>query len=235
MVGSPASGVILYLYAKSIKTRGPKFTMRVSEVFCLLLLGLILGISGHVKGLLFQVSVVVFYAFREIYVSLISTQQWAFIASILDSSTSSYMVSFSGIVGISSAVGGCMVEFLVTKWGVKGLLATAFISSVLCFICAELAYFISHGAENDEQVSHDKSTNDSTSKLKLSVWRESLDLFKKHRTLQILFIEAIFHQLVGNMLNLMFHDALRLNILDDDHRALMVIYSLIHFCIKYNF
>ena len=76
----------------------------------------------------YTISVVVFYAFREIYVSLLSTQQWAFIASILDSSTSSYMVNFSGIVSISSAVGGCMIEPLVSLWGVNGILLLAMIA-----------------------------------------------------------------------------------------------------------
>ena len=74
------------------------------------------------KGLAAQISIVLFYAFREIYVSLLSTQQWAFIASLLDSSTSSYMVKFSGIVSISSAIAGCTIELLVSVWGLRGKL-----------------------------------------------------------------------------------------------------------------
>lgn len=122
MVGSPASALTLYLYAKSIKTYGPMFTLRVSQILCLLLLGLMFAVTGNgaLSGDFGKVTVILFYAFREIYVSLISTQQWAFIASILDSSTSNYMVKFSGIVSISSAVGGCMIELLVSLGGIKG-------------------------------------------------------------------------------------------------------------------
>ena len=159
MVGSPASALTLYFYARwaqymlsvfelqpnlssssivcnslhhvflhsshsharSIKTRGPQFTLRVSSIICICLLGVMCGVTGRMKGFAGQISVVLFYAFREIYVSLISTQQWAFIASLLDSSTSSYMVKFSGIVSISSAFAGCTIELLVSMWGLKGL------------------------------------------------------------------------------------------------------------------
>jgi hypothetical protein len=79
-----------------------------------------LFMSNRIKGLGGQIAVVIFYSFREIYVSLISTQMWAFIATTLTAADSSYMVNFSGAVSISSAVGGCMVESLVSRWGVKG-------------------------------------------------------------------------------------------------------------------
>jgi hypothetical protein len=127
MVGSPASAVTLYLYAKSIKKYGPQFTLRLSEIICFLLLSLMFIVSSRIKGLSGQISVVVFYAFREIYVSLISTQQWAFIASTLTASTSSFMVHFSGIVSIASAIGGCMIEPLVNRWGVRGQWLTIYI------------------------------------------------------------------------------------------------------------
>jgi hypothetical protein len=101
------------------------FTLRVSQILCLMLLSLMFLVSGALSGDFGKISVILFYAFREIYVSLISTQQWAFIASILDPSTSSYMVKFSGIVSISSAVGGCMIELLVNFGGIKGKYASS--------------------------------------------------------------------------------------------------------------
>ena len=109
-------------------------------MLCICLLGIMCIVRSKLKGNVGQIAVVVFYAFREIYVSLISTQLWAFIASILDSSTSSYMVKFSGIVSIFSAVGGCTIELLVSIWGLQGLLYSAFISSLLCYGCSEIAY-----------------------------------------------------------------------------------------------
>ena len=85
---------------------------------------------------------------------------------------------------------------------------------------SEVAYILAQSFI--DQVPSTGKKEDSSNKLKLSVWREALDLMRKHPTLQILFIEAIFHQIVGNMLNLMFHDALRLRISDDGLRATVV-------------
>ena len=109
-----------------------------------------------------------------------------------------------------------------------GLLITAFLSHILCSFSAELAYFFAYSNDKSAaEISRVSSNNDGDSKKlpKLGVWGESLALMRKHPTLQILFMEAIFHQLVGNMLNLMFHDALRLEISDDDVRASLVSFS----------
>jgi ATP/ADP translocase len=105
-------------------------------------------------------------------------------------------------------------------------LITAFLSHILCSFSSELAYVFVHqherpaGADNLRVAN---SKDEEAQKLpKLGVWGESLALMKKHPTLQILFMEAIFHQLVVNMLNLMFHDALRMGISNDDERAKLV-------------
>lgn len=94
---------------------------------------------GRIKGFSGKCVVITFYALREIYVSLLSSQQWAFISTTLDKKTSSYLVSFSGVVSVASAVGGCTVEQLVTVGGVRGLLFTAFVATVIGFLAAESA------------------------------------------------------------------------------------------------
>lgn len=140
-VGFPSSAFTLYLYTKSIKNFGAKITLRLSNIACILIFLFIFIFSGRLKNDLgSQIMIVCFYAFREIYVSLLSSQQWAFISTTLDRTTSSYLVSFSGIVSIASAVGGCTVVQLVNVGGVRGLLLTTLIAVVLGLICAELAH-----------------------------------------------------------------------------------------------
>lgn len=143
-IGTPLSGLTLYLYTKSIKKYGSSVTLRISMFGCTILLALIsvysMIYSDAWTGAASKWLIILFYAFREIYVSLLSTQQWAFIASNLDTSTSSYLVSFTGLVSIASAVGGCVVEHLVNLGGVRFLLLSSFIANVVTFFCSEVAY-----------------------------------------------------------------------------------------------
>ncbi|KAJ1425891.1 hypothetical protein B484DRAFT_397764 [Ochromonadaceae sp. CCMP2298] len=148
-VGSPASGLVLYVYTKSIKKYGSKCTIRASFILCILVLLLMSMGGGKVPGGPHyytrgagKAAIICFYAFREIYVSLLSSQQWAFIAGTLDKSTSSYIVSFSGIVSIASAVGGVSIEQLVAFGGVPYLLTAALLATCASYLCAEVAFNI---------------------------------------------------------------------------------------------
>jgi ATP/ADP translocase len=89
-----------------------------------------------------QLAVVAFYAFREIYVTLISTQQWSFIVSNLNGSNSSYIVTFGGVVSVASTMGGIGVEQIVKHFGVQGLLCAATILMVCVTVNAEVAYYV---------------------------------------------------------------------------------------------
>ena len=141
--------MVLFLYARSIKRNGPRVTLLVSNICCLLLLGLISVSCGSLKGFWGKSAVLLFYCFREIYVSLLSTQQWSFIASVLDSKTSNYLVTFAGVVSVASAVGGCSVEYLVSLGGVRALLITAFVSCGLSFLSAEVGTFLASSVNED--------------------------------------------------------------------------------------
>ena len=107
---------------------------------------------GNLKGFWGQSAVLLFFCFREIYVSLLSTQQWSFIASVLDSKTSNYLVTFAGVVSVASAVGGCSVEYLVSLGGVRALLITAFVSCGLSFISAEIATYLARTEEGKSRI-----------------------------------------------------------------------------------
>lgn len=276
-LGSPLSGLVLYLYTKSIKKFGSKFTLRVSFAACIFLMTLITLYGRSLRGLPGKVAIVSFYAFREIYVSLLSSQQWAFIAGTLNKSTASYIVTFSGIVSIASAVGGCSIEYLVSCGGVQALLLTALISTVGSCLCAEAAYGWSdvlpvpghtsappehkeartsaastegastsiHGKDDSVRRRNKVSSSEQSPrthkkqleaektdlhtapaaapvKKKGGFWSDSWNLICNHHLLQVLFVEGILHQMCGNMLNLMFHNGLRMEIADDATRAILV-------------
>jgi hypothetical protein len=307
-IGSPLSGLVLYLYTKSIKKFGSKFTLRVSFLAVIVFMAIITWVTRDLRGLSGKLAVVSFYAFREIYVSLISSQQWAFVAGTLNKSTSSYIVAFSGVVSAASALGGCLIEQLVNYGGVQALLSTALLASIASCLCTEFAYTwsdvlpvptqsttqhsdtahaksaaadhhkaaaveqknksnsggaVSTGADHSIHTSkeqtgvrrrlnstnthtfatevatnHSKTTTTTSTapvpatshavdankhkKGKSGFWADSWNLIWKHKMLQILFVEGVLHQLCGNMLNLMFHNGLRLEITSDATRAMLV-------------
>jgi hypothetical protein len=303
-IGSPLSGLVLYLYTKSIKKFGSKFTLRVSFLAVIVFMAIITWVTRDLRGLSGKLAVVSFYAFREIYVSLISSQQWAFVAGTLNKSTSSYIVAFSGVVSAASALGGCLIEQLVNYGGVQALLSTALLASIASCLCTEFAYTwsdvlpvptqsttqhsdtthtksaaadqhkaaaveqknnsggaVSVGADHpttteqtglrrrlnstnthtfatEVAANHSKTTTATSAapvpatshavdankhkKGKSGFWADSWNLIWKHKMLQILFVEGVLHQLCGNMLNLMFHNGLRLEITSDATRAMLV-------------
>lgn len=247
-VGSPASALVLYLYAFSIKKNGTKFTQRVSSIFCIASFLCVISLFSSLRGNFGKVVVVCFYAYREIYCTLISTQQWSYIASVLDKSTSSYLVKFAGAVSIASAVGGCAVEQLVKIGGVLGLLIAALICTILSLLAAEISYVLNKAESSETKVKINNEGNDHSvvqssdenenrnSKTKFetskrssftkpsssSIWVDGWEMILKNDMLQMLFAEALIHQVCANMLNLMFHDGLRFSIPDDRERATVV-------------
>ncbi|RYG65579.1 hypothetical protein EON64_11625, partial [archaeon] len=199
--------------------------MRYSYLLCICIFLLVLFYSQTMKGIQGQVIVVCFYAFREIYISLLSSQQWAFISTSLDKSTSSYLVSFSGIVSIASAIGGCTVEKLVNLGGVHWLLISVLLSILGAWCCTEGAQCIvtEHKLHTDKPLSKPThKTEVTTTKKKTGFWSDSYQLISSHKILQLLFCEAVCHQLCTNMLNIMFHNGLRESAVDDEMKAKLV-------------
>ncbi len=100
-------------HLRSIKRLGSKLTLRLSNLACIIMFIFMVVYCNNLKGLSGKCAVVAFYALREIYISLLSSQQWAFISTTLDKSTSTYLVSFSGIV--SAAIQSQRVGKLLEK------------------------------------------------------------------------------------------------------------------------
>lgn len=151
LFGFPSSALTLYLYTSSIKSRGAASTFRMSCLICLtIFIGMTYATSTNIlrqKNVFSQFIVVAFYAFREIYSTLLSTQQWAFIVSALDHTTASYIVTFSGAVSIISTMGGISVEHVVTTGGVNGLLSVSSLAVLLTIVSSELAFW-SHNSKS---------------------------------------------------------------------------------------
>lgn len=276
--------------------------------------------GSHFKSSAGHFAIVSFYAFREIYVSLLSTQHWAFIASHLDKTNSSYLVTFTGVVSIASAAGGIAIEHVVYLGGVKLLMVVSFVSVIITFICSEVSYFLvnrttadsdsyslhpsksvqslvnfigsklppmkmimgssnnlsdyprwtkqdairgmsslasraidmgrscvnrTHSAFSPKNHHSNAHSNNSNSNSNSNATRpfnssnpdqkvkpgstgikafcvDSWNLMCKHPILQLLFVEAITHQMCTNMLNLMFHNGLGLEVGEDSVRAMLV-------------
>eukprot|EP01035_Chromulina_nebulosa_P027048 gene27048-35505_t len=154
-LGSPAGALVLFLYTRSIKKHGSRYTLRVSNLFCCAFFGSMTFFTAfygsHFKSSAGHFAIVSFYAIREIYVSLLSTQHWAFIASHLDRSNSSYLVTFTGVVSIASAAGGIAIEHVVYLGGVKLLMVVSFVSVMITFFCSEVSYFLVNRTTADSE------------------------------------------------------------------------------------
>lgn len=223
-LGAPSSALVLYLYARSIRLNGAKYTRRISELSCILIFLFIIRFRKVTHEGFKKFLIIFFYCFREIYVSLLSTQYWSSIASNLDKNTSGYLVKYTAVVSIASAVGGYCVQVLVGVWGVKGLLITTIIAVILSTICAEIGTISTSDVKVDKVQYTSNQVPTSTSKPKLNIWRDSYELFYKYDILKLLYLEAIAHQSCSNMLNMMFYDMLRKHISDNISRASVVGY-----------
>lgn len=137
------------------------------------------------------------------------------------------MVQYSGLISIASAVGGLLVEHIVTLGGVQSLLYMALLATVLSWICDEIAYNMvhDHNAACTKvllQRAEMKQSQIKKHNHQRNFWIAAGELIYHHDTLFLLFCEALIHQLCGNMLNITFHDGLRKSIPDSSVRAVVV-------------
>jgi hypothetical protein len=226
IIGSPISAAILYLYTNSIKKRGPYLTLLISNIVCVAFFTYITFFLPTLRGNMGKYSVLLYYSFREIYVTLLSTQQWSFIATVLNKSKSSHMVKYSGLISIASAIGGLLVEHIVKYGGVQYLLYMSLLATVLSWLLDEIAYamVVDHNAASTRVLLQRAEIKKSAlnKHIRSNFWIAAAELIYKTDTLRILFFEAIIHQLCGNMLNITFHDGLRKSIPDSSLRAVVV-------------
>ena len=222
IVGGPLGGLVLYLYTKSIKSIGPRLTFRLSCLVCCIGFFLMNFFVHHLTGTLKTMTVVFFYAFREVYISLLSSQQWAFIGTTLDQSTSSYLISFSGFVSISSAIGGCSVSWLLSNGGIRTLLFVSLFGIIITWSISELSFSrntkvtMIQAESKKIKPEANKINGNSVENYRSNFWIDSVELFRKHKILRLLLLEAISHQFCVNLFQFMFHkETLEISVKDN--------------------
>jgi ATP/ADP translocase len=221
LIGTPTSALTLYLYIKSIKIKGIFITHRICNIICCCILFFITIVYNKLNGTIGRGIVLLFYVFREVYVSLLSSQANSFISSILNDSTSSYLIYIAGFVSVISSLGGCLVQPLVNYSGIWILLVVALISSLISFIFVEVAHNHASKYKETNHVNQWNNNNDND-KLNDGFWKSSYNLLTNHNTLRLLLLEAVAHQFCSSMLNLMFFEGLRIDLSIDNGRAIVI-------------
>ncbi len=91
-IGTPVNALILYLYALASKHLGPRYTLRATHVLIILTSLFMAGMFYYHEfydqeffhGRLGKAIIILYYIFRESYVGLMATQQWAFVLHNFD-------------------------------------------------------------------------------------------------------------------------------------------------------
>jgi hypothetical protein len=139
----PTSATLLYCYTYLLNKVGAQSALRLSTLMCSALLS-IGGVLVHLFSAPKLVNFVVatLYIFRESYVSLLSTQHWSFMGSILTPSQgSTWFAPIAGLSSIAAAIAGYSVGGIVDRgYGVLGLLVCAALSLVVSSMFGDLAY-----------------------------------------------------------------------------------------------
>mmetsp|Transcript_3010 Transcript_3010/g.4585 ORF Transcript_3010/g.4585 Transcript_3010/m.4585 type:complete len:344 (-) Transcript_3010:21-1052(-) len=156
---------------------------------------------------------ILFYSFREIYFTLLSTQYRAHISTLLGIPQSKYLATISGVISVTTAIGGYLVGIVVHQFGgVKGLVSTAAFAIIVSSLCFELSMrYCGRGSYRTKKKGNSGSGCIS--------W---LNLFRKNEVVRVLFVEALYHQIVATMLTLMFQEAIQVGIDDNSQRAVAV-------------
>ncbi len=156
---SPTSLMLLFLYGKILGNAGPRGAIRQTTFMCASVLWAAGALIYFLQGMeispipipftdasikVIQILVGALFIFRESYVQLLTSQYWAFMASILTPDQSAKWFSpISGLTSITSAISGLGVRTLVDKLGLPGALGVAGAILVMSLVFTEKAYTIS--------------------------------------------------------------------------------------------
>eukprot|EP00554_Chaetoceros_debilis_P001069 CAMPEP_0194087252 /NCGR_PEP_ID=MMETSP0149-20130528/24158_1 /TAXON_ID=122233 /ORGANISM="Chaetoceros debilis, Strain MM31A-1" /LENGTH=560 /DNA_ID=CAMNT_0038770545 /DNA_START=207 /DNA_END=1889 /DNA_ORIENTATION=+ len=245
---SPTSLALLFLYGKILSNAGPRGTIRQTTFLCAsalwlsgILIVLLQGMDLDPLSIPFipgasikviQLVVGALFIFRESYVQLLTSQYWAFMASILTPDQSAKWFSpISGLTSITSAASGLGVRSLVEKLGLPGALGVAGVILVTSLIFTEKAYTISdaggftpaddqmkkkprHGSSNTRKTSTEQEEGHEAGLVK-----KASALFGRVPVLKALFIEILAGQGLATLLNVLFVTKLSESLPDDTVRA----------------
>lgn len=245
---SPTSLVLLFLYGKILSNAGPRGTIRQTTFLCAstlwlssILIVLLQGMDLDPLSIPFipgasikviQLVVGGLFIFRESYVQLLTSQYWAFMASILTPDQSAKWFSpISGLTSITSAASGLGVRSLVDKLGLPGALGVAGAILVTSLIFTEKAYTISDAGgftpADDQMKKKPKHGSSSTRKTsteqedghEAGLVKKASALFGRVPVLKALFMEILAGQGLATLLNVLFVTKLSESLPDDTVRA----------------
>lgn len=242
---SPTSLMLLFLYGKILGKAGPRGAIRQTTFLCASALWFAGALVFFLQGMeldpipipfignggasikVIQIVVGALFIFRESYVQLLTSQYWAFMASILTPDQSAKWFSpISGLTSVTSAISGLGVRSLVDKLGLPGALGVAGGILVTSLIFTEKAYTISDAGgftPADEQMKKSKRHGAAESaegdEKKKSLIKKASALFGRVPVLKALFMEILAGQGLATLLNVCFVTKLSESLPDDMVRA----------------
>lgn len=248
---SPFSAFLIFWYGRQLDRNGPRLALRnttVTSSFIIFISSLFISalnyidttpmimsipkIFGRGGGKLLgmnpiQIIVWTSFIFQNSYVSLLCTQHWSFMGSVLTASQgATYFASIAGLSSISSTIAGAASSRVVDTIGLTGLLTVASVSLLVSMLFGDVAYAISdqhkfnpsYEMRRKDQIEQEtgeidlKSTN-------IGIIKRSIDLFIRVPILGALFIEVVSFQTLSTLLNICFVAKLREAIQIDTERA----------------
>jgi hypothetical protein len=221
---TPVSILCLWVYTRHIRRSGPRQTLRRSIAACILVIVLVachdhLTLSPRLR----QGSIAAAFVFQNTYVSLITSQQWSFLDSVVTPRQgTAWFGALTGLGSIAGTLTASLVPKLVPYGGVMGLYLGTAATLLGALICADRAYAIAtqhHRSFDHAGVRDISSANGSvaTSSNKNSI-RQAWALVRRVPTLRALFAENVVYQIFSTTVNFATLRALQIAYAHDDAR-----------------
>jgi TLC ATP/ADP transporter len=233
---SPTSLFLVWAYTHILERRGPKVALRQSTLMSMGALLILVAMIRFVPTLFVpsfsSVSrwcVALLYIFQNSYAHLLYTQHWSFLGSVCTVEDGArWFATLAGLSSLASTCTGALVEPLVSRVGLYGLIFGTVGTLSLSLLCAERAYRISE-THQFSPIRPSHKTQDSTQRDQ-SWLQNTKDLYKRVPTLQALFYEILSFQCMSTILNVCLVTTLRKTIPNDYDRAGWTgrLYSLIN-------
>jgi ATP/ADP translocase len=232
---SPVSLIMLLGYTRVLEQTKPKGALIASTLFCsaVIIFGaLAITFSERTNLLIAGIPAAKFvsgpmFIFRESYVQFLTSQYWAFMASVLTPNQSArWFGPIAGLTSITSAIAGFTVSPLVQLVGQTGILVGTGIMLLASTFFASASYQVAkdNGFEPQEITSkHNhlakKGSNPNSNSPKENMFVKATNLFKRVPVLWALFMEIMASQGLATVLNICFVSRLGTAITNDSDRA----------------
>lgn len=233
---SPVSLILLMGYTRVLERTKPKGALMTSTFFCaaVITLGaLAIAFAERTNLLIAGIPAAKFvtgpmFIFRESYVQFLTSQYWAFMASVLTPNQSArWFGPIAGLTSITSAIAGFAVSPLVQLIGQTGILVGTGLMLIASTFAASASYQVAkdNGFEPQEiQSKHTRSKRTKDRNIDVNTTKESMlvqatSLFKRVPVLWALFMEILASQGLATILNICFVSRLGSAISDDSERA----------------